>query len=545
MLNSINEKNAKKDEKSKVYYITRSPWQWVIDESLEKLSYLFTSTHNVTNPKQLPSVKTLTETSKQSFFTHLLPPSSQPFTMRLDLLSMNEEISKETIITAIHGTSTVLKNLEDKDVLCRTLIKWNCEHLCPPTILLPWDVCDEQKWKVFCGQIQTCLPHVFNSTYDHNSSSRYNDFKQMPAPCAVLKTPLGSRGEGIYFVNTLQEIYDKAEKNKQNALAEKGFLKWIQKSKGRIPSWVLQAEIYPPFLIREKRKKFHLRSYVLIMEDMYDGYDNCNISIDESYTKKERDSKKSSLNYQCSIYKHHEVRIASESFISSTTSSNDNRTSFAHCRQAYITNGAGSDKTERCLLPQVPELVSLNVNDKLDSFMAEMFGVHLLPEIQNQIRKKKQQIKSKINNINTTDIFHKNQYQNNKNQSYDMKSLSPHYFVEFTIAGVDIMMNSKGQLYLLEMNVNPAAPPKSALEKNDNGFHQHLVSFLSNLIQKLLQWKDSNLPITRKKQNDSCDVRNIVYDYDFIPIEAILEKNADEICNKVNINQTRVMNTDN
>jgi hypothetical protein len=53
----------------------------------------------------------------------------------------------------------------------------------------------------------------------------------------------------------------------------------------------------------------------------------------------------------------------------------------------------------------------------------------------------------------------------------------------FAVAGVDIMVDEKGEFKLLEVNANPAAPPSDVI---DDEFREHLLGFAAQLTRLVL-----------------------------------------------------------
>jgi hypothetical protein len=180
---------------------------------------------------------------------------------------------------------------------------------------------------------------------------------------------------------------------------------------------VLQAEVVPPLLIKNNRK-FHIRSYIAVIEEPH------NEDLLTMF-----------------IYNRHEVRIAGVPVTEATDGIRDPR--------AHITNGAMSNTTERTLLRDVPELMDRGIQDKLETFLAETFAQRLLPDISRRVR------------------FSLNQAAADTN------------IKQFGIAGVDLMVTTENRIYLLEANVNPAAPPKECV---DSGFQEHLSGFIHDLL---------------------------------------------------------------
>ena len=49
---------------------------------------------------------------------------------------------------------------------------------------------------------------------------------------------MGSRGDGVYFVQSVEEIYAKLEEHRARAMREgQDFLDGLMENMGRIPSW--------------------------------------------------------------------------------------------------------------------------------------------------------------------------------------------------------------------------------------------------------------------------------------------------------------------
>lgn len=138
------------------------------------------------------------------------------------------------------------------------------------------------------------------------------------------------------------------------------------------------------------------------------------------------------------IFDRHELRIAGTPVIEF----GKERNSLAH-----ITNGALSDTTERRLLDEEPEMTEHNYQEKIELFVAEIFGKHLLPDISRRVSLSQEE------------------------------SLNIHRFV---VAGLDLMVAEDGRIYLLEANVHPAAPPESTVNAT---FKNHLVGFVHDLVE--------------------------------------------------------------
>lgn len=141
-----------------------------------------------------------------------VPP---PCTLRLELLDTEGQL----ISPAFFGCSCALDGLEDKDELVRTFQRCRADHLqfSPPSVLIKWDV-----------QESEC----------HNMLKELPALSEVTSKFAVLKEPMGSRGEGIYFVQSVEEMYRIIKEHRDRALHEgDDFLDSVMAHKGRIPSW--------------------------------------------------------------------------------------------------------------------------------------------------------------------------------------------------------------------------------------------------------------------------------------------------------------------
>jgi hypothetical protein len=164
---------------------------------------------------------------------------------------------------------------------------------------------------------------------------------------------------------------------------------------------VLQAEVVPCLLIKGRRK-FHIRTYVVILEKLWSE------ELLEAF-----------------IFDRHEVRIAGQPVPEDDSERN---------REVHITNGALSTTTERVLLTDVEELVNRGLVDKVELFVATAFGKDFVLDIAGRIR------------VNADDA-------------------SDGTIQKFAIAGLDLMVTEDNRIYLLEVNANPAAPPEHTVSE--------------------------------------------------------------------------------
>lgn len=195
---------------------------------------------------------------------------------------------------------------------------------------------------------------------------------------------------------------------------------------------VLQAEVTPCLLI-QGRHKFHLRSYLAVVEKLWHP------DVIDVF-----------------VFNRHEVRLAN-SPVKDDPNDRD--------RGAHITNGSNSESSRRELLSDVPELVELGMQDKVETFLSQVFGNHLLPDMKGRVTYSANQDNGASGSVR-----------------------------KFAVAAVDMMVASDGHIYLLEVNVNPAAPPETMV---DGAFKEHLTGFMKDLIQLIFGRPPSSFLLTR------------------------------------------------
>lgn len=382
-------------------YMVRTPWCWVFEEAHRDVNL-----HEVLGVDDIVQLSTFKSFTSSPDFR-----KSGPSTLRAEISEIIGDNTSIRVKMVVLGSSAALEGLSDKDEFVRTLMSNGAEYSIPPSILIDWDATEETISKI---TFPVCDISKDNSAKKNTDS----------AIVSVLKTPLGSRGEGVFFVSTHEEIVLKVKSNYERAIAEGNgkFIKDIKESKGRIPAWVLSGEIKS---IQVMSRKCHMRTYVAIVEQPNAHCNNHDI-IWDGY-----------------IYNRHEVRVAERSILK-------NCELMIRDRRAHITNGASSGETGRYVLDEIDELVSLDMGNKLTVFVEQIFHC-LTNEITNRILNRRSGIPQP----------------ENRNQ------------VKIALAGIDIMSDSNGRLYLLEVNVNPAAPPKEFVS---TVFRNHLVNFAKDTL---------------------------------------------------------------
>jgi len=430
---------------SHIFLSVREPWKWVMNDVCTGNSGGLSTVTRVDNAHDLPSGKLASvaihatashpnnaRTGRRRSQKNNTATTDVNCTMRVEIVSnsnTHNEISRPWILKAFHCTSQAFDSLDDKDELARTLRRCRCEQLAisPPSQLINWDVTKEE-CKNLVGNSLPCLLEEDRNT---STSTRI----------AVLKEPMGSRGTGVFFVRDADEIHSIIEDHRQRAVSEDGFLDNLISQKGRIPSWVLQAEVKPCLLIRDRRK-FHIRTYIVCVET--------NALLDEPLNGEEEEDLMKTY-----IYNRHEIRIASESVTTSDEEESGERNRGAHITETF----------DRKLLQDEPELVKRNLSAKVEHFVATAVDA-LLPDMERRIVMSAEASEGENDNSRGCMVL-------------------PH---KFAIAGLDLMVTEDERIYLLEVNVNPAAPPPETVPDE---FQSHLIGFFRDTMELVTSRRES------------------------------------------------------
>jgi len=422
---------------SHIFISVHEPWKWVLEDVCTRNSGGLATITRVATAQDLPSgklasVATLavashpnkTRTGRRRNQKSNTALTDEHCTLLVEIISntnTHREKSRPWILKAFHCISQAFDGLDDKDELARTLKRCRCEDLniSPPSQLINWDVTKEECKNL----VGASLPRLKEETPSDSTSTRI----------AVLKEPMGSRGTGVFFVRDADEIHTIIEQHRQRAVSETGFLDKLISQKGRIPSWVLQAEVKPCLLIRDRRK-FHIRTYVVCVET--------NALLDEPLDGEEEEDLMNTF-----IYNRHEIRIASESVLNSDQEESGERNRGAHITETF----------DRKLLQDEPELVERNLAAKVESFVATAVDA-LRPDMERRI------------------VMSAEALEGENEKSLGCMVL-PH---KFAFAGLDLMVTEDERIYLLEVNVNPSAPPQETVPQE---MQNHLIGFFRDTME--------------------------------------------------------------
>jgi hypothetical protein len=150
---NINTIGPLQSQDNHIFVSVREPWKWVVEEVCNSGCYETITT--VDDSHDLPSGKlaSLAAIARASNTSNTnrgrrrqqknSTTSDSHCTMKVEVVSNNNNNTGQMTLKAFHGTSQAFDGLDDKDELARTLRRCRCEHMdiSPPSQLINWYVC--------------------------------------------------------------------------------------------------------------------------------------------------------------------------------------------------------------------------------------------------------------------------------------------------------------------------------------------------------------------------------------------------------------------
>jgi hypothetical protein len=193
-------------------YCGHMNWRWVLDLAMSDIGFA-DKNQRVSRMRELPSY--------------------QHFHSKRGYALFRVETVHQGKVIAIWATSPAFESLDAKDSLYETLSLVGAGDSMPYTKILPW----------------TCA-----------SSDEVGDLPTVPA---LLKAPLGSAGDCLYFVRSPADVLCVVNNHKLRAESVPNFIDGLIGQYGKVPSWSLQ-ELFPTLVLRNARK-CQLRAYLVFV----------------------------------------------------------------------------------------------------------------------------------------------------------------------------------------------------------------------------------------------------------------------------------------
>ena len=350
-------------------YRVHHNWRWVFELAMDQLQQDYT--FNMTSTKGLPS--------KQ----FNLP-------RRYALFQIEWIPNGHSQIQALWITSPLFEEIDAKDQLYAIFNEYRSAM--PPTLLLPWDLSDE-------------------------SLIEWNDYP------ALLKAPLGSGGNSLYFVNSPKDVISIVKSHAHQAASIPQFLDSLRMQYHRIPSWSLQKVVNS---IRFHQQKCQFRVYLIALKDQIFAYHQVEVRLPLW------DDQPSDSNASVAL-------VFDQKMCQNSTA-----LPYNHKRN--------KTETKRFVLEELRDLPTDVIQQNIKQLMKDAFSI-LAQYFQHLYRKYESESSSHTSTLNLRQL---------------------------AIAGVDIMVDEDCRPYIVELNNNPAMPASS--KQMSFAYRSHLIRFVKDII---------------------------------------------------------------
>jgi hypothetical protein len=324
-------------------------------------------------------------------------PSYQHFRSKRGYALFRVETVNQGKVIAVWATSPALEFLDAKDSLFETLSSVGVGDTMPTTKILSW----------------TC--------------ANCDEVGELPTVPALLKAPLGSAGDCLYFVHSPADVLCVVLNHKHRAESVPNFIDGLIKQYGKVPSWSLQ-ELFPTLVLRNARK-CQLRAYLVFVAG------------------------------ELFLYLDYEIRQPHWEEESSDADSSSNLSPLLQVDLEMCQNSSAvpynfrrsKPSTSRLMLSEVEELKDRNIEEKVTALIEKAF-VPLKDRIQAN---------ALVETLNSpTELF---------------------TYLEMAVAGLDILIDSSSyEPKIVELNNNPAMPQEG--KKMTPLYREHLHHLARNII---------------------------------------------------------------
>ena len=335
------------------------------------------------------------------------------------------------------------------------------------------------------AQASDVMPHTALISHDCDDISDIPNLQQFTSPeknFALLKAPLGSGGDSLYFVSSASDVLSIIRAHHQKAVETPGFIDGLLTQHGSVPSWSLQKVI--PSVILGNGRKCQVRAYIIY----------CN---SELY-----------------LYTGYEVRqpmwiggepSAKEDIVTPTLQADLDFC--VHCSDGALPYNFGRSKThtERMTMSEADgNLGSLYTQEKVTKVMLVAFKALKSKIISKSIHESTSDrafFERKSSPVHLADDDESMECHINKGLMLQMKNESCALcMAEMGIIGADLIVEEfTMRPYLVEINNNPAMPAQH--KTMSEGYRQHLVEFVGAIVSLGISAASPDVSDTYSKQN--------------------------------------------
>lgn len=241
---------------------------------------------------------------------------------------------------------------------------------------------------------------------------------------ALLKAPLGSGGNSLYLVQSVEDVVSIVSSHALQARSTPGFLDSLQLQYHRIPSWSLQR-IVPSLRINNQKCQF--RVYLIALNDEIYAYHQIEVRIPTWNDQQSTDA-----------------NISTALAFDQIMCANSTALPYNHNRV--------KTETKRVLLKELNGLDIDRIQTNIRDLMTRAFS-----SLQHHFQL----------------TFH----HHSKKSHFFLPSF---HLCELAVGGVDVMVDGDYRPFIVEMNNNPAMP--SSNKQMSSAYRAHLITFVKELI---------------------------------------------------------------
>ena len=302
-----------------------------------------------------------------------------------------------------------------------------------------------------------------------------------PPSSLLLKAPLGSGGDSLYFVNSTSDILAIIQAHRIKAEATPGFIESLREEHGgTVPSWSLQAIV--PSVVLSNQRKCQIRAYVVFCDAelfLYTDYEVRQPMWVKGDTETDDDDKV--------LAEKDPVLKPTKDKISPTLQAD--LEFCVHCTQGAVPYNFRRSKThtERKLITEVEgALGAPSTREKITQVMLTAFRA-LKPTIMRQsehpLAANRACLEPK-SSVRRSDSLAPESTSSDMSPTFSqmLQKTSYHQHVaEMAIIGADLIIEEGTmQPYVVEINNNPAMP--ASTKTMTDTYRTHLKDFVSSLI---------------------------------------------------------------
>lgn len=313
------------------------------------------------------------------------------------------------------------------------------------------------------------MPPTTLISFDCSEEASIPDISSSSTP-ALLKAPLGSGGDSLYFVTSKADVLSIIQAHRAKAERTPGFLDGLRSDYGgSVPSWSLQSVI--PSVVLSNERKCQVRAYIILCDSELYLYTNYEVR-QPMWVKSENQEEGAA--------------IPAEDIAPTLQADLDFCSNCTDGARPYNLRRSKTH-TERMVITEVEGMLGEeSTRDNITSVMLTAFRA-LKPKILSESYHSLETNRDILLPISSTNESAAHSFVHGEDCGHKEfpklleTSTYQQHIAEMAIIGADLIIEAKSMRpYIVEVNNNPAmpAPHKTMTPK----YRRHLVEFAASLI---------------------------------------------------------------